>query len=124
MAAFFLDAGFGLLRAWVSMETHVNFMDQEPIPALKLFEFRDGSVTGQTSPEDAENFSRDFQGLRHFAQKMGDVLDLGDVWMGSFREADFTLLWSCSLDGQSGQGAMIEKHAPMFELLQNVTDEA
>ena len=54
---------------------------------------------------------------------MGEALDLGDLWLGGFREADFTHLWSCSLDGQSGRGAMITKHAPMFELLQNVSDD-
>ena len=99
-------------------------MANEPDTSLKLFEFRDGPVSGNTTPEDAENFARDFQGLRHFAQKMGDAMDLGDVWMGGFRESDFTHLWSCSMDGKSGQGAMIGKQAPMFELLQNVSDDA
>jgi hypothetical protein len=98
-------------------------MPPPPDTSLKLFEFAQGTVTGDTTPEDAENFARDFQGLRHFAQKMGSALDLGDVWMGGFREADFTHLWSCSLDGKSGHGAMIAKHAPMFELLQNVSDD-
>jgi hypothetical protein len=99
-------------------------MATAPDPTLKMFEFHDGTVSGDTSPEDAENFARDFQGLRHFAQKMGNALDLGDVWMGGYREADFTHLWSCSLDGKSGQGAVIARHAPLFELLQNISDDA
>ena len=90
---------------------------------LKLFEFRAGIVSGDTGPDDAENFAADYQGLRHFADKVASALDLGAVWMGGFREADFTHLWSCSSDFQTGAGAMIEAHAPLFELLQHVSPE-
>ena len=93
-------------------------------PTLKQFEFRDGTVTGDTSQEDAKNFAADFQGLRHFGSKIGQALDLGNVWLGAYREADFTHLWTCSVDGQSGSGGMIASHAPLFELFQHVSTEA
>lgn len=100
-------------------------MADAPDPTLKLFEFRDGIVSGITGPEDAEDFAADYQGLRHFAEKISSALELGDAWMGGFREADFTHLWSCTADGKSGAGAMLAAHAPLFELLQHVaTDEA
>ena len=100
-----------------------SIMPDVPTPSLKLFEFRSGSIIGQTDAVDAEHFAADFQGLRHFAQKAGDALDLGPAWMAGLREADYAVLWSCSLDGESGQGAMINARAPLFELLQNVEDD-
>ncbi len=98
--------------------------DDETAPALKLFEFANGTIIGHDDPTEAEHFAADFQGLRHFANKIGETMELGDVWMGGFREKDFTLLWSCAVDGMSGQGAMIDKSAPLFELLQNVSADA
>ncbi len=98
-------------------------MADAPEIILKLFEFSNGTVSGETGPEDAENFAADFQGLRHFAEKISEALDLGDAWMGGFREADFTHFWASSADGLSGQGSMINCHAPLFELLQNVSPE-
>ena len=98
-------------------------MPDTPVPSLKSFEFTNGSIVGHDDVTEAEHFAADFQGLRHFAQKIGDAMDLGEVWMGSFRERDFALLWSCSIDGLSGQGAMIDSNAPLFELLQNVSPD-
>ena len=98
-------------------------MADAPDPSLKLFEFRDGTVSGHSGPDDAEDFAADYQGLRHFAEKIASALDLGDVWMGGFREADFTHLWSCSVDGKSGAGAIVATYAPLFELLQHVSPE-
>ena len=100
-------------------------MPQEaPAPTLKLFDFANGSIIGHDDPVEAEHFAADFQGLRHFAHKIADSMDLGEVWMGGFREKDFTLLWSSAVDGVSGKGAMIDKNAPLFELLQNVATDA
>ncbi len=98
-------------------------MPASSLPALKLFEFANGAITGQTDAADAEHFAADFQGLRHFAEKAGAALELGPLWMAGMREVDYTVLWSCSTDGESGQGAMIESSAPLFELLQNVASD-
>lgn len=98
-------------------------MADAPDPSLKLFEFRDGIVTGHTGPEDAENFAADYQGLRHFADKISAALDLGDVWMGGFRESDYTHLWATGTDSKAGSGAIIAARAPLFELLQHVSSE-
>lgn len=98
--------------------------EADPNPTLKTFEFTNGSIIGHDDAVEAQHFAADFQGLRHFANKISDSMDLGEVWMGGFREKDFTLLWSCAVDGLSGQGAMIDKSAPLFELLQNVATDA
>ena len=100
-----------------------------PAPAaeLKRFELRDGNVLGDTSEEDVTNFAADFQGLRHFGQKVGEALDLGMPWLGAFREADFTHLWAYagnhSLPSDPGNGAMIARRAPLVELLEEVFEE-
>ncbi len=96
-----------------------------PAAELKLFQLRDGNVVGDTSMEDAKHFAADFQGLRHFGQKIGEALDLGAPWMGAFREADFTHLWAYEGLGISasdpGNGAVIDRHVPLMELLESVS---
>lgn len=94
---------------------------------LKRFEIRDGNVVGDTSEEDALHFAADFQGLRHFGQKIGEALDLGDPWLGAFREADFTHLWAYTGNATSatdpGNGVVIPRHAPLVELLEDVFED-
>jgi hypothetical protein len=90
---------------------------------LKVFEFKDGTVTGVTGASDVKDFAADFQGLRHFADKIGEALELSPVWLGGMREADFTHLWNCTPDGNSGKGAIIASAAPFFELLQHISTE-
>ena len=95
-----------------------------PSVELKRFEIRDGNVSGDTSEEDVKHFAADFQGLRHFGQKIGESLDLGTPWLGAFREADFTHLWAYagnhSLPTDPGNGAMIARHSALVELLEEV----
>ena len=96
-----------------------------PSAELKRFQICDGNIVGDTSEEDATHFAADFQGLRHFGQKIGEALDLGAPWMGAFREEDFTHLWAYEGLGLSandpGNGAVIARHAPLMELLENVS---
>lgn len=98
-----------------------------PAAELKLFQLRDGNVVGDTSEEDAKNFAADFQGLRHFGQKIGEALDLGTPWLGAFRETDLTHLWAFEGLGitanDPGNGAVIARHVPLMELLESVSAE-
>ena len=100
-----------------------------PAPAaeLKRYELRDGNVLGDTSEEDVLHFAADFQGLRHFGQKIGEALELGTPWLGAFREADFTHLWaydgSATLPSDPANGVVIARHAPLVELLEEVFGE-
>ena len=80
---------------------------------------------GDTNEEDAKHFAADFQGLRHFGQKIGEALDLGAPWLAAFREEDYTHLWAFEGLGISpndpGNGAVITRHAPLMELLESVS---
>jgi hypothetical protein len=114
---------FVLPSTAVSSETPFMPDEAAPDPELQIFDFANGTIIGHDDAVEAEHFAADFQGLRHFANKIADTMDLGEVWMGGFREKDFTLMWSCAIDGLSGQGAMIDSSAPLFELLQHVSPD-
>ena len=94
---------------------------------LLRFEFRDGNVLGDTSEADAQHFAADFQGLRHFGQKIGEALDLGAPWLGAFRETDFTHLWAYDGDATTptdpGKGVTIARHAPLVGLLEDLFED-
>lgn len=101
-----------------SSEPHADSDD------LKRFELRDGNVLGDTNEEDVRNFAADFQGLRHFGQKIGEALDLGSPWLGAFRETDYTHLWAfpgnSTLPTDPGNGAVVSRHVPLVGLLEEV----
>jgi hypothetical protein len=87
--------------------------------ALKLFRVQEGAVTGTCGQDDANHFAADFQGLRHFGAKIGEALDLGEPWLGAFRETDFTHLWAAPQKGDSAaSGAMTDSRAQLRDLLE------
>lgn len=94
-----------------------------PLP-LQLFNLKDGLVASDSGQEAVNNFAADFQGLRHFGQKIGDCLELGSPWMGTLQEEDFTLNFAYFDAGTEaedpGAGALIGERIPMFELLNRV----
>ncbi|MFO1486619.1 MAG: hypothetical protein U1F71_24880 [Verrucomicrobiaceae bacterium] len=97
--------------------------DAPPIP-LQLFTLKDGLVSSDSGQEAVNNFAADFQGLRHFGQRIGECLELGAPWMGSLQEDDFTLNYAyfdAGTDPQDpGAGALIGERMPLFELLTRV----
>lgn len=94
-----------------------------PLP-LQLFTLKDGLVASDSGQEAVNNYAADFQGLRHFGQKIGDCLDLGAPWTGTLQEEDFTLnfaYFDAGTDAQDpGAGALIGERIPLFELLSRV----
>lgn len=94
-----------------------------PLP-LQLFSLKDGHVASDSGQEAVNNYAADFQGLRHFGQKIGDCLDLGAPWTGTLQEEDFTLnfaYFDAGTDAQDpGAGALVGERIPLFELLSRV----
>ncbi len=96
----------------------------EPTPLpLQFFTLKNGVVASDGGQEAVNHFAADFQGLRHFGLKIGQCLELGAPWMGTLQEEDFTLNFAncdAGTDQETGAGALIGKHTPMFELLTQV----
>ncbi len=89
---------------------------------LQRFLVRDGQVESDAPQEVVDNYAADFQGLRHFGQKIGDVLDLGMPWAASLREEQFTLNFT-QLESDLGAGALIGRRDSLAGLLTEVTQE-
>ena len=91
-----------------------------PLP-LQLFTLKDGVVASDSGQEAVNNYAADFQGLRHFGQKVGECLELGAPWMGTLQEEDFTLnfaYFDAGTDAKDpGAGALVGERVPLFELL-------
>ena len=97
-------------------------MDTPPTPAdLRLFDIRNGIVISDTGQKDADDFAADFQGLRHFADRVGAGLDLGTSLYASLHEPDFTFMYLLQQDSSAqpgnASGAMIDGSVSNNELL-------
>jgi hypothetical protein len=92
--------------------------------APTLFVVQNGAVSGNSSQEDANAFAADYQGLRHFCNRVGDALELGEGWLAGFRETDFSHLWTAPTAGVDlAKGVMLEQHAPYAEMLEFATTQ-
>lgn len=93
----------------------------DPTPALRLFDIKNGLVISETGQQDADDFAADFQGLRHFADRVGAGLELGNSLYASLHEPDFTCMYMLPMDGSSqannASGAMIEASVSNNEML-------
>jgi len=98
-------------------------MDTPPAhPDLRLFDIRNGLVISDTGQKDADDFAADFQGLRHFADRVGTGLDLGTSLYASLHEPSFTFMYLLQPDWGGGQssnatGAMISGNVSNNEML-------
>lgn len=90
-------------------------------PDLRLFDIRNGLVISDTGQKDADDFAADFQGLRHFADRVGAGLELGTSLYASLHEPGFTFMYLLQPDwgGQSSNasGAMISGNVSNNEML-------
>ena len=90
----------------------------------KFFQIQGSAVVGDSGQEDANHFAADFQGLRHFGQKIAEALDLKGPWHAAFREEDFSHFWATETnEGISGAGVMVAKRTPLVELFDLVAHE-
>ena len=97
-------------------------MDDPPASAeLRIFDIQNGLVIGETGQKDADDFAADFQGLRHFADRVGAGLDLGNSLYASLHEPDFTFMYLLPPDSGAqpshASGAMIAGGVSNNELL-------
>lgn len=86
-----------------------------------MFEVQNGLVISETGQQDADDFAADFQGLRHFADRIGASLDLGGSLYASLHEPDFTFMYMLPVDASAqpskASGAMVAQDASNTELL-------
>lgn len=88
---------------------------------LRLFDIRNGLVISDTGQKDADDFAADFQGLRHFSDRVGAGLELGNSLYASLHEPDFTFMYLLPPDSgaqpSNASGAMIGGSVSNNELL-------
>ncbi len=96
----------------------------EPPPShadLRVFDIRNGLVISDTGQKDADDFAADFQGLRHFADRVGAGLEMGTSLYASLHEPDFTFMYLLSPDSgtqpSNASGAMIGGSVSNNEML-------
>ncbi len=93
----------------------------DPVPSLRLFDIKNGLVISETGQQDADDFAADFQGLRHFADRIGAGLELGPSLYASLHEPDFTFMYMLPLENgpqaNNASGAMIEANVSNNEML-------
>jgi hypothetical protein len=98
----------------------------QPIP-LETFDLNSGNVESALSQESVDAFAADFQALRHFGEKFGHALDLGNSWMGALQEDDYSVAYSSPERDLAatphGKGARVGQRALLFELLSHITDQ-
>jgi hypothetical protein len=97
-------------------------MDAPPPHAeLRVFDIRNGLVISDTGQQDADDFAADFQGLRHFADRVGAGLDLGTSLYAALHEPDFTFMYllepNSGAQPSNASGAMIDGAVSNNELL-------
>lgn len=88
---------------------------------LRTFEIQNGLVISETGQQDADDFAADFQGLRHFADRVGASLELGNSMYAALHEQTFTFMFLLPPDAQAqpsrATGAMIGANVSNNELL-------
>ncbi len=96
-------------------------------PPLTLFTLKDGLVESSADQELVDAFAADFQGLRHFASKIGETLNLGHAWTGTLQEEDLTVSYAYFGEGTSpndpGAGSLIGKKTLLYDSLTRLTTQ-
>jgi hypothetical protein len=99
-------------------------MDAPPSHAsesLRVFQIQNGLVISESGQQDADDFAADFQGLRHFADRIGGSLELGASLYAALHEPGFTFMFLLPPNAQSlpgnALGAMIGSNVSNNELL-------
>jgi len=89
--------------------------------SLRVFDIQNGLVISESGQQDADDFAADFQGLRHFSDRVGHVLDLGTSLYASVHEPQFTFMYllpdNASAQPSRATGAMIGSSVANTELL-------
>lgn len=99
-------------------------MNGSPIPSpnsLRMFSIQNGVVMSDSGQQDADDFAADFQGLRHFADKIGAALDLGPSYYSTIHEDAYSFMYLLPQDADeqahNATGTMIASNVTNNELL-------
>jgi hypothetical protein len=102
-------------------------MTNDQPPPLTFFTLKDGLVESDADQNQVNAFAADFQGLRHFGSKIGDVLNLGDAWTGTLLEENLTVTYAYLGKGTSakdpGNGLLTAQETLLYESLSHVTSQ-
>ncbi len=89
--------------------------------SLRIFQIQNGLVISESGQQDADDFAADYQGLRHFSDRIGQVLDLGSSLYASVHEPQFTFMYllpdNAGAQPAKASGAMIGSSVANTELL-------
>jgi hypothetical protein len=91
-----------------------------PAPSLRTLEIQNGLVISDSGQQDADDFAADYQGLRHFADRVGGALELGGSLYGALHEPQFSMMFLLPAGPESqpqAVGAMIDANVSNNELL-------
>jgi hypothetical protein len=91
--------------------------------AFRRFEIQNGLVISETGQQDADDFAADFQGLRHFANRVGATLELGDATHASLHEEAFSFIFTIGdAPGEPAKaiGGMISSNISNNDLLNSL----
>lgn len=96
-------------------------MSVNPPPTQALFTLKDGVVESAADQSMVDAFAADFQGLRHFGNKMGEALDMGEPWTGTLQESDMTVIFLYEGEGtgpkDAGTGVLLGRQSLLLEAL-------
>ncbi len=102
-------------------------MSNDQPPPLTFFTLKDGLVESDADQDQVNAFAAEFQGLRHFGSKIGDVLNLGDAWTGSLQEESLTVTYAYlgkeTGAKDPGNGLRAQQDILLYESLSHVTSQ-
>lgn len=88
---------------------------------FRRFKVSQGQAHSQTGQQDADDFAADFQGLRHFSEKIGEALNLGSCSYAALREPSFSMIFAITNERGDVDGGMIDANLSHHELVQYLT---
>lgn len=93
---------------------------------FRRFSVIDDQVHSQTGQQDADDFAADFQGLRHFSDKVGEALNLGTCQYASLRESEFSAVYAVVNEEGEVRGGMVNANLHHRDLVQylSLVDES
>lgn len=95
-----------------------------PAPSLRVLQIQNGLVISESGQQDADDFAADYQGLRHFADRVGGTLELGGALYATIHEPEFSMMFMLPSGQQNpatqAVGAMVDANLSNNELMVTV----
>ena len=87
---------------------------------FRLFKVQNGIVISESGQQDADDFAADFQGLRHFADRVGGALELGGSVYAALHEPAFSFMFRLPNGAGETSGTMIARNVSNNELIASI----